>query len=665
MITPALEILNQKGTPMFNSDLLANRPAAGIQGRIFISTDTKVFYRDTGTTWELIGGSGSGTVTGSGTATQVAFWNSASSLTGTNNLFWDATNNRLGINTNTPGVSLDVHGTNVIAQLNGTGTTNAQVTFQNAGTSKWQIGNIYSGASNYFRIYDNASAVERIKLENNGSLFLTGYLENLRTSTASASTGWHGFYSTENITIPANTGFSNVGNIFSGLVSRNTMFYDGNATFAQANLTASVSANNIFNFNASGSTITINQATGTRAFGAQTAFNWIDGTNSGTITHLAGFHNLAPYQGSSGILSVTNYYGLLLNASDERTAFTITNKWGIYQEGSTDKNYLNGNLLLKSNVDSGQALQVTGTAKISSSLQVNNIGVGTNPITDKVYIYNPSGTNTCLTMQQDGTGYIMAVNGNGGANRLLIAQSGAATFSSIVTAGGTIQSNDQNAFWLYQSGNTTDTKYWAIQNLASSGTFRIRALNDAVTAGINAIEISRSGISSVTTAFMGGNVGIGVTPSAWGGGGLALQVSKASLWSFNGNNTYLGNNYFLNSSTQRIYISNGLATEYAQINGDHIWYSAPSGTAGNAITFTQAMTLAANGNLLIGGTVDNGAKLQVNGTASFSNTIQTGAPSGGTAQPFKLGSYVAGITAGTGYVQIEINGTTYKLIAST
>jgi hypothetical protein len=68
MIKPAFEILNQRGTPMFFSDIFANRPDAGIVGRIFISTDTFAFYRDNGVTWDLIGGPGTGTITGSGTA---------------------------------------------------------------------------------------------------------------------------------------------------------------------------------------------------------------------------------------------------------------------------------------------------------------------------------------------------------------------------------------------------------------------------------------------------------------------------------------------------------------------------------------------------------------------------------------------------------------------
>lgn len=61
MITLDLSILNQKGTPMFYSDLTANRPSAGIVGRIFIATDSPYgLFRDTGSAWEQIAGSGGG-----------------------------------------------------------------------------------------------------------------------------------------------------------------------------------------------------------------------------------------------------------------------------------------------------------------------------------------------------------------------------------------------------------------------------------------------------------------------------------------------------------------------------------------------------------------------------------------------------------------------------
>jgi hypothetical protein len=57
---------------MFNSDLTANRPAAGIVGRIFIAIDSPYgIFRDTGTAWDQISSAGGGATiyTGDGTLT--------------------------------------------------------------------------------------------------------------------------------------------------------------------------------------------------------------------------------------------------------------------------------------------------------------------------------------------------------------------------------------------------------------------------------------------------------------------------------------------------------------------------------------------------------------------------------------------------------------------
>jgi len=49
-------------------------------------------------------------LTGSGTATRVAFWNGASSLSSNANLYWDNTNSRLGIGTSVPASKLSING---------------------------------------------------------------------------------------------------------------------------------------------------------------------------------------------------------------------------------------------------------------------------------------------------------------------------------------------------------------------------------------------------------------------------------------------------------------------------------------------------------------------------------------------------------------------------
>jgi hypothetical protein len=75
-----LDILNQKDTPAFYADTLANRPAAGFTGRIFVSTDTLDLYRDTGTTWVLLSPSSTGTITGTGTAGTIPLWSGATTI---------------------------------------------------------------------------------------------------------------------------------------------------------------------------------------------------------------------------------------------------------------------------------------------------------------------------------------------------------------------------------------------------------------------------------------------------------------------------------------------------------------------------------------------------------------------------------------------------------
>ena len=105
-----------------------------------------------------------------------------------------------------------------------------------------------------------------------------------------------------------------------------------------------------------------------------------------------------------------------------------------------------------------------------------------------------------------------------------------------------------------------------------------------------------------------GNLGLGVTPSAWGSPFKALQISYAGA---RGSTATLGlshNAYYDGTSFK--YIANGYATDYYQNAGAHVWQTTASGTAGNAITFTQAMTLDASGNLGIG-TTSPGVKLDV------------------------------------------------------
>jgi len=101
-----------------------------------------------------------------------------------------------------------------------------------------------------------------------------------------------------------------------------------------------------------------------------------------------------------------------------------------------------------------------------------------------------------------------------------------------------------------------------------------------------------------------GNFGLGVTPAAtWSSSARVMQLGGFnSIFGYTTNVLRISNNSVFTAANETYGASSIGATYYQQYNGAHSWYNAPSGTAGNAITFTQAMTLDASGRLGLGTT---------------------------------------------------------------
>jgi hypothetical protein len=165
----------------------------------------------------------------------------------------------------------------------------------------------------------------------------------------------------------------------------------------------------------------------------------------------------------------------------------------------------------------------------------------------------------------------------------------------------------------YNSANSTRQAY--IQSQATALTFSAD--------GANAFMVfSTGGGAERMRLDASGNLGLSVTPSAWLSTTRAFQLGYGAVRSFtNSANTYLENNNYVNSSGTDIYLNNGAAGRYRIADEQHIWYQAASGTAGNAITFTQAMTLDASGNLGIGVT-NPSVKLDVGYTSDNRGIIK-------------------------------------------
>ena len=229
-----------------------------------------------------------------------------------------------------------------------------------------------------------------------------------------------------------------------------------------------------------------------------------------------------------------------------------------------------------------------------------------------------------------------------------------------ISADGHLLTGTDNSFDIGASGANRPRNVFVAGNITAGGNINISAGNvlHLAGAGGNAYLQESSG-----TLFLGaggagrvqvnasGNVGVGVTPSAWdttvfrtlqvgtGAGSASLSGRTDSA-----NNAAFGVNLYYGSGAYR-YIATGTASYYNQQNGIHSWHTAASGTAGNAITFTQAMTLFASGSLTIGGTNDC-ARLRVEGSTNLTTALQL----------FRTGNTCGAIWQENGAMRFGVNG---------
>jgi hypothetical protein len=128
--------------------------------------------------------------------------------------------------------------------------------------------------------------------------------------------------------------------------------------------------------------------------------------------------------------------------------------------------------------------------------------------------------------------------------------------------------------------------------------------------GVSAYDLSfqlRNNSASWTQRMLldsSGNLGLGVTPSAWASTSKALQVSTfVSVSQQSSGAANFGFNFYEDAANAFKYSSTDEACRFSALtDGGFGFFTAPSGTAGNTISFTQAMTLDATARLLVGGT---------------------------------------------------------------
>jgi hypothetical protein len=351
-------VTNQKGSPALYSDVLANRPAAGFIGRLFISTDTLEIYRDNGTNWDLISGGGGG----------VNIYNSDGSLTAARTM--TMANNNLTFDGGANPARLIMSANNNITR---------SFAFATAGATRWAFTvddnetGTNSGGNWYLRAYTDAGAflfdpisVERATGEK--SMIAIETLDN-------ASDTLTGVYNITGGTYAA--GLTMIGGNPHGASHNNyTLANAGNLTFANSIYLGAQS--NVLRLQANNSgTITLSAASpGIRTAAAtlnQVQYNTTTGAAI-TYTHASVMQTLGFYRlFAAGSLTVTNAYGLIVNDLNEYGyaatgggALVLTNRWGIYQDSTTDVNYLGGTTLIGTTTNPGEKLYVNGSIRIQN-----------------------------------------------------------------------------------------------------------------------------------------------------------------------------------------------------------------------------------------------------------------------------------------------------------
>ena len=388
---------------------------------------------------------------------------------------------------------------------------------------------------------------------------------------------------------------------------------------------------------------------GTSTAASWQAFNNSNPTNASKI--LIATNGSTDVQLVSGINGTGTYLPLSFYTNGSQQAqldtsgnFTLSNGNIILSAGTANGvAYLNGSKVLTT----GSALTFNGTS----------LGIGTSSPARMLDIYDATAPTFSLHNSTSGTtasdGFLLftlgsdvtLINyengsmafGTNGSEQMRLTSTGLGIGTSsptykldVVTSGtsgGRIYTAEYGQFVV-----TDGTRGVYIQNYTGLGAIGTSS-NNALMFAVNSTERMR--------LDTGGNLGLGVTPSTWATY-KAYQVGWSSLAGYASADTAVFSNAYFDGGYK--YIGSSYASQYRQINSSHQWFTAPSGTAGNAITFTQAMTLDASGNLLVGTTTASGNPTQGVVTLPNSNAALIGI------------GHASGTASGSAYMTFNYNG---------
>jgi hypothetical protein len=640
-----------------------------LNGELAINiTDGKLYYKDNSGTVQVIATKGAGTIGGSTTQIQ---YNNAGALAGSSAMvFNNSTNvvtlttlnltNALGAiyggtgqSTYTTGDLLYSSAANTLSKL-AIGTANYILTVNSGGTNvQWSAPSSISVSTATNLAGGLAGSVPYQSGASTTTFLAIGAADRVMTSSGSAPQ-W----------VTALTGLTGV----SSSSITNTSLTSGRVVYSGASGVQTDSANLTFNgttlsaggFSTTGlstlvKTVTVGNSNfdGGNAFAPATPAKLYIGTGTvtdmttpingnvttGAITSLA----ITPIAADKTGVTYTNAATLYIDgAPSNGTNISITNPYAlyiaagnVYLGGGTANGvaYLNGSKVLTTGSalvfdgtvltvgtstglpQTGSKLSIGNDANSALRLSISNQNAGASALVG--IDFQPAGGSWKIDIPSDTAGFVPP----------MYFKAGASTNVTFAYGGNVGIGTSSPAYKLDVAGTAASQLRLQNSDATSYASMLFTGTGRSFSMGVG--NASETGIGVANQFYIydntaaqtrlrldsSGNLGLGVTPSAWTlTGAKAIQVGPFGSLSSNssgGQVTDLGHNIFGGYS----YLATGQASFYRQFDGQHQWFQAASGTAGNAITFTQAMTLDASGNLGIG-TTSPGAKLEVNQAAT-------------------------------------------------
>jgi hypothetical protein len=210
---------------------------------------------------------------------------------------------------------------------------------------------------------------------------------------------------------------------------------------------------------------------------------------------------------------------------------------------------------------------------------------------------------------------------------------------------------------LYPAAGTVSAPAYSVTSDTNTGIFFPAA---------DTIAFAEGGAESMRIDSSG-NLGLGTTPSPWGANWRGFEFGARGALSYNGGggNSFLTLNAY-SDGTNFIYKANAAATQYAQSAGAHLFSTAASGTAGNAITFNQAVAILNNGTVQTLSTISVGnATPSTSGAGITFPASQSASSNANTLDDYEEGTWTPVATSGAGSITAYTSSGAYTKVGNT